>query len=266
MFKRVKLFAVAALAAVTVSACAAGPMRNAAQTEVMSFMDPGYQTLAVGESPAQFPRRMAAKLNLTADQQADLRAIAQKYRGSMHTEVMAHRQALKGLLVAPKVDAVALKAFINGRVAAFEAKAPAQHAMLSEMRAVLTPKQRETLATMLEQPVEPEARDHFDGLRRKMRTQMVANLGLTAPQQQALNALATKVDALRDQGPREEAKAAFARFVRTGDLAALQAARKGKLAASLPIDELVAVAASLTQTQRTQLVSKVETLARLHGR
>jgi hypothetical protein len=147
--------------------------------------------------------------------------------------------------------------------------------MMTEMRAVLTPDQRAKLVKSLNAARpdgkqagkdDAKANNRFEGKRKAMRDKLTAELKLTPAQQSAFDALQAKVMASHaDPANRQAGRQAFARFVETGDAAAFQATMKAQHQGKLPINELVAVAESLTQAQRQKLLPKLERFAQMGG-
>lgn len=221
----------------------------------------GYRLMS-GEGPVmpQAAAREAAKrIGLTPEQGAKLRRIAQDHRAAMKPADLAARRAeLRAILTAPTVDQARLRGFVDGVKARFEALAPERLATAQALRAELTAEQREKLAVLIEDGGARQ-RGRFEALRGVA----AARLGLTEPQTAAADALLAKVDALRAGGASTQVRQALAAFVRTGDGAQLDAASR-TLIASAPVDEAIALAASLDQRQRTAIAARVE--ARLASR
>jgi Spy/CpxP family protein refolding chaperone len=219
---------------------------------------------------------MAKDLNLTDAQKAQMKAIAQKHRGTAQKgDRKAQRDQLRALLSAPKVDGAALRNFLNARAAEMEANAGHRAAMMTEMRAILTPDQRAKLVKSLN-AARPDGKqagkdgaksaERFEGKRKAMRDKLTADLKLTPAQQSAFDALQAKVMANHaDPANRQAGRAALARFVETGDAAAFQSTMKAQRQGKLPVNELVAVAESLTQAQRQKLLPRLERFAQMGG-
>lgn len=273
MFPKIKhVLAATMVLAVVPFAALAGPDKaaNAAHHDGKGRGDHG------GMGGFGFFGPMAKDLNLTDAQKAQMKAIAQKHRGADKSgDRKAHRDQLRALLSAPKVDGAALRNFLNARAAEMEANTGHRAAMMTEMRAVLTAEQRAKLVKSLnaarpdgKQAGKGGAKDgaRFEGKRKAMRDKLTAELKLTPAQQSAFDALQEKVMANHaDPANRQAGRQAFARFVETGDAAAFQATMKAQRQGKLPVNELVAVAESLTQAQRQKLLPKLERFAQLGG-
>jgi Spy/CpxP family protein refolding chaperone len=271
MFPKIKhVLAATMVLAVVPFAALAGP-NQAANAAHHEGKRPGGERGGFG-----FFGHMAKDLKLTDAQKAQLKAIAQKHRGTAQKgDRKAQRDQLRALLSAPKVDGAALRNFLNARVAEMDAKAGHRAAMMTEMRAVLTPEQRAKLVKSLN-TARPDgkqagkdgakAANRFEGKRKAMRDKLTADLKLTPAQQSAFDALQPKVMAMHaDRANRQAGRQAFARFVETGDAAAFQATMKAQRQGKLPVNELVAVAESLTQAQRQKLLPRLERFAQMGG-
>lgn len=208
---------------------------------------------------------IAKDLKLTDAQKAQMKAIAQKHRSQAGTDRKAQRQQLKTLLSAPKVDGNALRAFFNARIQEMDAQSAKRAAMMTEMRAVLTAEQRAQLLKSLNTERPQQARPNqgnpnkANGQRAKFGERMVADLNLNANQKAAFNALQAKFNATAGTpANRQTHRQALAKFIETGDATAFQATMKGTMAGKLPVNELVAFAESLDQTQRQKVLKKFE--------
>ncbi|MDB5100458.1 MAG: hypothetical protein JWM80_4879 [Cyanobacteria bacterium RYN_339] len=255
MLERIKWVALA-VAAVAMAGCGAVMQQAAAEsTDVLGFRamqggNPGF-----GGGP--FHGQIARQLGLTSAQKDQIKAILEKHKPPAdHKEELA---ALKGLLLADTVDQDALKAWAAARKADFQGHQADRLAVAGELRAVLTDDQRTQLLTLLaKQPPPPKAQ--MDGFRAKMHEHLVAELALTADQQTALTALEEQGKALHDPARGKAMRDAVAAFVQSGDQAALGTAMSAQLDGRLPVDQIVAFAASLDKGQRSRLVDKLEHL------
>lgn len=256
-------------AAVALAAGCGAVVRDAVAREEAVGVVGGY-ALAGGDASALAPHgpipglrpglALSSKLGLTGEQKERARAIAAKYRGDLRPpNLAASRRELAGLALAPTVDKARLAAFVRARAAELEAQRPARLAMAAELRGVLTPDQRETLAGLLEAG-EPQVVAHLEALKGKVLAHATPRLGLTAAQLATIDALHDRAEALRRDPRHEAARRGVAAFVRTGDVAALDAAVP-PLAQVLPVAELVEVAASLDQRQRQQIAAHARRFA-----
>lgn len=251
MFKR---FKVAALAAVVVLAAGCGAVMQQVPQDPTDVL--GFRALD-GGAPAPFHGPLARQLGLTADQQAQIKAILAQHRPPQPGQ---HLAELKALLTAETVDQAALKAWVEARKAQFQSHQSERLAVAGELRAVLTDDQRaKLLAQLAKDP--PAGHPHLEAFKARMRQHLVGDLGLTAGQQAQLDALHTQLEALRDPARGKAMREAIAAFVQSGDQAALGAAMQGQLDGRFPVDAVIAFAASLDQGQRTKLV---ERLGRFH--
>lgn len=264
MFHKLKLalattLALAIVPVATLAAHAASPEHKPAQARG-------------GHAGFGFGGPLAKDLKLTDAQKSQLKAIAQKHRAERKQgDRKGQRQQLKTLLTAPKVDGAALRSFLNARAGERDANAAKRAAMMSEMRAVLTPEQRAQLVKSLNARADKagkragERAKRFEGKRQGFGDRMVADLKLTADQKAKYDALQAKIKAQRaDAAGRQAGKQAFVRFIETGDAAAFQASMKANRG-QLPVNELVALAESLDQTQRQKLLKKFDRFMGGHG-
>ena len=256
--------AAVALAA-AVAGCGAVVRDAVARDEAVGVVGGGYALAGTGafDGPLAHARpglALASKLGLSAEQRQKARAIALKYRADLRpANTAAARQALAAIMLAPAVDEARLAAFIRTHAAAFEAKKPVRLAMAQELRGVLTPAQRETLAGLLEAG-ESGIMARADAVRGKVRAHAAKRFGLTDAQLAKADAVHARVEALR-QDPRKDAlRLAAAGFVRTGDAAALSAALPA-LGEVLPVAEIVDLAASLDLRQRQQIAAQARRFA-----
>lgn len=255
-----------AILAALAAGCTAATRDAVARDEAVGVVG-GYALMAtdgplMGARPGQ---ALATKLGLTAEQKGKAQAIAAKYRGALRpANFAALRDEALAIGLAPTVDEARLTAFIAARLAEFEAKKPARLALASELRGVLTPAQRETLAGLLEGG-HPEIMKRVDAMRAKVRAHATSRLGLTPAQLAKADALHDAVDALRADPRHERLRLAAAAFVRTGDAGALAAAMP-PASEIVPVAEIVDVAASLDQRQRRAIAQQAKrfALARLH--
>jgi Spy/CpxP family protein refolding chaperone len=236
-----RILLLAAISAAMLSGCGAAMQRVQANDQVLT-----------APQAAHGHRGMLADLDLTADQKTQLKAIMQKAHTSAGAPDRTARQRFHQLWSAPTVDGAALKALLEEQLAAGAKARDARVATLVEARNVLTAEQREKIAAAI------EARTAKAG-QRPQRPQHPSSL--SADTQAKLEALMEK---RRAGGNR---MAAFAAFARTGDAAALTAA----LSAPDLSDDLVALATSLSQEERTKLERRVQMLAgfgggMMHGR
>jgi Spy/CpxP family protein refolding chaperone len=264
MFNKLKLTLAVAVSAVMLAGCGAiaGQADRSAAYEVMGLGTPVSEIAGPGE--ARIPPQFAKRLNLTEAQQAQMKAIVQKYRSEQKVgDFKARRAQLRALLLADQVDGAALRSFFQAHIAEMEAKAPQRAAMMGELRAVLTDAQRSELVKVIDQEG-PKHKAHFEGMHRQFRDALLADLNLTEAQKQKFDALQAKVSAIRADQPGQKVKQAFVRFIQDGDTAAFQATMKANFQGKLPVDELVSVAESLDKGQREKLVNKFERLAQFH--
>ncbi|MEB3223744.1 MAG: Spy/CpxP family protein refolding chaperone [Candidatus Sericytochromatia bacterium] len=216
-------------------------------------------------------QRMFAGLDLTADQQAQLKAIAEKHHPAKPAADDAAQperrgQKLQAILTAATLDVEALKAALAAPPPAKPPHAESPTARLVEMRAVLTADQVAKLVARLEARPKREARperpadaarpDHAELL-----AELATKLSLTAEQQAALQAFHAAMEANRpdrDEAARkakhEAHQAAMLAFWRTGDATQLEALKPERAERpAFPVDALVTLATSLTAEQRQQL-------------
>lgn len=255
--------ALGALSVVVAAGCSAVVRDAAARDEAVGVVG-GYALMAA-DGPLMSARpgqALAARLDLSAEQQAQARAILAKYRGELRpANFQALRDELLAIGLAPEVDRQKLTALIQARAAEFERKKPARLALAAELRGVLTPAQRETLAELLASG-KPELMARVDALRARVRAHATSRFGLTAAQLAKVDALHARVDALRTDPRHDQVRLAAAGFVRTGDVGALSAALP-EVSQLLPVAEIVDVAASLDQAQRRQLARQAKRFAAL---
>lgn len=214
-----------------------------------------------------------ATLGLSDEQKAQLQAIAEKYKPATPAEGAARPEApgaeIQAILTAETVDVEALKAALAAQPAKPE-KADNRAAVLVETRAVLTSEQIATLVAQLKaRPAQPSDRPSPPAGAQKpdaaARTAALATeLALTAEQQAAFEAFVAKQEANRPakddaahQARHEAQRAALITFWETGDTAALTAAEPAQVERpAFPVDELVALATSLSVEQRTKLFAR----------
>ncbi len=254
------------VAIVAAAGCTSVVRDAAARNEAVGVV--GGYGLMNAEGPLMGARpglALASKLGLSQEQKARAEAIIAKYRGELHpANFPALRDELLAIGLAPEVDRAKLTAYIQARAAEFETKKPVRLAMAAELRGVLTPAQRETLAGLLESG-RPEFMARLDGMRDKMRAHATSRFGLNAAQLAKIDALHAKVDALRTDPRHDALRLAAASFVRTGDVGTLAQALPG-VSQVLPVSEIVEVAASLDQPQRERIAAQAKHFAamRLH--
>lgn len=214
-----------------------------------------------------------AALSLSDDQKAQLQAIAEKYKPAAPAEGEAKPEApgakIQAILTAETVDVDALKAALAEQPAKPE-KADNRTAILVETRAVLTSEQIATLVAQLKaQPAQPSDRPSPPADAQKpdaaTRTAALATeLAFSAEQKAAYEAFVAKQEANRPakddaahQARHEAQRAALITFWETGDTAALTAAEPAEITRpAFPVDELVALATSLSVEQRTKLFAR----------
>lgn len=208
----------------------------------------------------QFLRRGAQKLGLTEDQKGELRKIAQARSGDRaqhRAEFEKYRAELKTLLTADRVDEAALRGFIDARKKDAAAHVATIVDTASDMRAVLTDKQRADLvALMNDDTVKRDfagKRMRFEGRYKPRLEEFRKSLNLSAEQSAALDAVKQKLIAQRESA-RPAMKQALGSFMQTGDKAALSKALLDGLTGRVPTDELVKVAAVLDKGQRVRIV------------
>jgi Spy/CpxP family protein refolding chaperone len=235
-----RILLLAAIGASMLTGCGATMARVQSNDQVMTTPQ------AAGAHGRHRGAGVLADLNLTADQKAQLKAIMQKARTSAGAPDRTLRQRFHALWTAPTVDGAALKALLEERAATGAKARDARVAALVEARNVLTAEQREKIAAAI------EAR----GAKATQRPQHSPRpSSLSADTQAKLKALVEKRRAGGSQ------LAAFAAFARTGDAEALKAAMT-------PVDlsdDLVALATSLSQEERTKLERRLGMLTGFGG-
>lgn len=248
-----KAILLTAASAVVLAACSHG--QPGAWPDASALSANPYTVLAQGGPSVLLPV-LTKHLDLSADQQAALKAIAEKHHAQANPESKkARRTELKTLLLARQVDAAALRAFFDSHRAELEAKRDTHLAMLKELRAVLTDAQREKLAVQLEgghRGAKPGwLVDHFRGM---MRDRLFGDLNLTASQRQAIDGAHASLEAAHRSEAMQGHKRAFAAFLRSGDTAELAAHKPP----APPVEAIVQVATALDQAQREKLLVKLE--------
>jgi hypothetical protein len=234
-----------------VAGCGQALKRTGVVDEATAVVGGGYRLMS-GE-PSVLPRaaahEAAKRIGVTPEQGARLRTVARAHRNALSPADLAARKAeLKAILTAPAVDADRLRGFITEAKARFEAQAPARLAAAQALRAELSPAQREQLAELVLHGG-PQQAKRFAALR--------GRLGLTASQAAAADALLATTDQLRTDGASTRVRTALAGFVRSGESADLQTATQALVAAA-PVEEAIALAASLDQRQREAIAARVE--------
>ena len=198
-----------------------------------------------------------AGIELTTEQRASLKAIAEKYRpaeaarpdpatmAARRDEMKARQDALKAALSAEPFDGAALSAAL-----APPADRPAPPALdpqaLVEARAVLTDEQRATVIAKLKEA--PQDLPAMPG-RPDPTARLTEALALTAEQQAKLAA----IGAARPAPDHAARHAAMIAFLETGDAAALLTPPAH---AAPPTDALVAFVGSLDAAQRAKLTEQ----------
>jgi Spy/CpxP family protein refolding chaperone len=259
-----RLLAVTLTAAVA-SACAA-PLMQSSGRAPWSVQDAQGETGAAARSPFG-TMRLLGQLDLSAQQKATIRDLlkaARQPHGGTWRQTM---QDLRADLLAPTVDANQLET----RLQHLQAKRGDQRdkfvTLAGEIRNVLTPEQRERLAT-LPQP-KPHWFQRFAGkFADKPFDHMLAGLTLTGPQRAAVDNLKAAMGRQRETmtAHRQAMHEAFAAFARSGDSAALTLALQAN-APHPPFHEIAQMAAALDQSQRQQIANRLrEMRQRWQGR
>jgi len=242
-----------------VAGCGQALHRAGVVDDATAVVGGGYRLMS-GEPPVlprAAAREAAKRIGVTPEQGARLRSVARTHRDALKPADLAARKAeLKDILTAPAVDADRLRGFVTEAKARFEAQAPARLAAAQALRAELSPAQREQLAELVLHGG-PQQAKRFEALRGRLRGEATRRLGLTAPQAAAADALIAKADQLRAGGASTRVRTALAGFVRSGEGADLQAATQALVAAA-PVEEAIALAASLDQRQRAAIAARVE--------
>lgn len=216
------------------------------------------------------PLGLLSVADLTDDQKAQLKAIAEKYKPQKPEQGAEKPGAkLQELLAADPLDAAALKAALESKT---DRPAPdmSQHfAALKEARAVLTDAQRATLVEKLKtQPSpapkadakRPERPEPTAEQKQQKLDKLAEKLKLTETQKAAFAAFQAKLDATKPAPtPRPDFTAhrdAMVTFIETGDTAALEALKPALTPPAFPVDEFVALAQTLSPEQRKQLLAQ----------
>lgn len=197
--------------------------------------------------------RLLAGLELTDKQKRQLKAIVSKARQAGRAERGDHTK-LQELITAKTVDRDALTAAIEAKLARHGAKIDRKVDMLSAVREVLTPEQRQKLADNLTNKGQSLA-DRYARIRAKM-AKIADKLQMTDEQKAKFDAV---IDAYADgaeaRRQRHQAmKQAVAEFMTSGDADSL---REALTAAKpeIPVAAIVDAIASLDQDQRQQLMA-----------
>lgn len=242
-------------AAVMLAANVTTPMAFAAPASPV----PGHHGMKHEGGPAYF----AKQLQLTEQQKAQIKAIAQKYRAQHKAAPKAENwKQLHQILAAPTLDKAALKQFLEARQQARTAEISTRVKMLAEMRAVLTGAQRQQLAQLLSKPL-PQPKGPSADAQKRMHDRVVKALDLNASQAQAFDQLQAQIRTQR-QGKRGAMRQAFAEFARTGDTGALERTLDAN-AHALPVDAIVDFAATLTPEQRAKALHHLMAMRGRHG-
>lgn len=205
-------------------------------------------------------QEMHAALNLTDEQKGQLRAIKARYRSQLRDGDMRTRlEQLRGLVTAETVNSDALEQAIISAHEAKLAKIPTIAAMLDEVRDVLTPEQRTTAVTQINDRWD-QILATLDRMRTEGFAELSAGLNLTPEQSQALQALREE-DRTLDTAILNDVKTAMTQFLADGNeqtlATSLQAALATSRVTSIASDSADWVA-SLNVTQRQQLVTNTK--------
>lgn len=245
------------LALSTLAGCGQSALLSAAATGTTADQA-SLQAKGRGErGPGQGgPMALFAQLDLSADQQTQLQAIADQYKPAAPSAQPENQLAT--LLTAATLDVDAVKA-------AFAAQPqPPQDdhrvAQLVEVRAVLTDAQRAKLVALLKAqptPAVPSDRPSPDAARPQGDDPLVAKLSLTTEQKAAYDAFKAALDANRPAAPTARPdfaarQAAEISFWETGDTAGLTADKPAVERPAFPVDAFVAFVETLTVDQRQQ--------------
>lgn len=200
-------------------------------------------------------QKIIQTLGLTQAQLAQLKSIKQNYKAKLMDENKDElKQEFKDLFLAKDVDEVAFKNFLVERKDAWNQKLPIIANQLSEMRAVLTEEQRNKLVELL------NAMDFgkiHQKKQEKIMGKLLKDLNLTTAQEEALDALKDKIDAAHTPEKIAAMKSALIAFIQTGNENDLVSTISEHMSEA-PIDQVVTFVGSLTQEQRTTILSRVE--------
>jgi protein CpxP len=196
--------------------------------------------------------RMFAELKLTDAQKQKIKKIMAEAR----SERKEDREALKELITAKTVDKEALSAAIQDKMANYGDKVDRKVSMLADIRAVLTPEQRDKAAELLRERA-TKAKSHGERhkkIRAKM-SRIADKLEMTDDQRAKFKAVLDAYDAGSDARHERWAakKEAMAAFAESGDEAALRAALMAARP-EIPVAAIVDAMASLDQDQRQKLM------------
>lgn len=248
--------------------------RNALKT-TGTMQSLGTQGDRQGDRPGGDPMSLFANLDLSDAQKAAIQTLVEADRPAK-PDAKTQRpsrpeNALPALLAAEVLDESVVRAALVscGDMPGGDAK-PDRTADLVALRAVLTDAQIATLVAQMEAaPSEPPHRTAADaGDKPEAKTpptaaERAAQLNLTAAQTDLFLAFEAKMEANRpakpvagDMDPHSAHQAAELAFWKSGDTTALTAAEPAKSAPpAFPVDEFVALAASLNVEQRQQLLA-----------
>lgn len=213
------------------------------------------------------PLGLLSVADLSEAQKAQLKAIAEKRKPPKPGAEKAGAQ-LQALLAADPLDAAALKAALETRMARPAAPGVESFAAMKEARAVLTEAQRASLIEKLKTQPSPLPERHArrpespapTALEKQARLDRLAEkLGLDESQKAAFAAFQARLDASRPAPtPRPDFAAhrdAMVAFIETGDTTALEVLRPTLEPPAFPVDEFIALAQTLTPAQRQQLMA-----------
>lgn len=244
-------------ASIQLSGCGKVPSQTPAPTRMTAPAD-----ARVAQNPGDDLRRqhqeMLAALNLTDQQTAQIRSIVARHKAEMRGqgELRTQLEQLRTLVLAETVDKAALVQAITAMHESKLAKLPHLTAMVGEIRGVLTPEQRSTAVTQLNERWD-DLISAMDTLRTDGFAQLSNNLNLNSEQSAALAALQEE-DRTLDNAVLADVRAAMTQFLTGGDQEALTTSLQTALATSRMtdiIDNTADWVVSLDQTQRQQLVA-----------
>lgn len=207
-------------------------------------------------------RDMLAALNLTDEQRTQLRAIKARYRDQMRDgQFRAQLEQMRALVLAPTVDKAALVQAINATHEYKLSKIPVLTNKLADVREVLTPQQRSTAVTAINDMRDSMA-SAIERLRREAFQDLSANLNLTSQQAQALQELQEQHrEVVNTILP--DMRTAITQFLLDGNQQNLVTSLQSAMAASRTtdlVDDSADFVVSLNPVQRQQLVANYTSL------
>lgn len=257
-----------AVTAATVQLAGCGQHPNQPNAPASTVTAPSAQ-LQVDQSAEEFRqlhRAMAAALNLTDAQRAQLRAIKQRHRDPEAKQALKAQLRMLGRMIsAETVDPAGITEAINDMVTAFRARVPRKVAKATEIREVLTPEQRQRVGTLLNENADA-IKNAMDRMRDQGIAAISANMNLTPEQSAALQELKEQ-DEISDERKFDTMRAAITTFMTDGNQAALRSSIESVLTTE-NVQPTVEWIATLNRVQRQQLVANMRSymhqLRRLH--